>query len=89
MTQQQRLLLHIQELRVVDHELHAGAGSGNVYTRLSPGAVAFLTERPVAQARVTRHLHQAVVEHQAKIDTADSVSSTTITSSASAKAFKI
>lgn len=56
------LLQRIQELRVADHELRVGKGA--VYMQLSAGAVAFLTDRPVAQARVSRKLRQAVQEHE-------------------------
>ena len=50
----------LQELRVADQELSSGNQTGAVYVRLSPGAVAFLTERHVAQARVSRHLRDAI-----------------------------
>jgi hypothetical protein len=58
----------IQELRVADHELHVGTTASAVYTQLSAGAVAFLTDRPVAQARVRRKLRQATTaEEQEKL----------------------
>jgi hypothetical protein len=49
-----------QELRVAGQELSSGKQTGQVFVQLSPGAVAFLTDRPVAQARVSRHLAEAV-----------------------------
>jgi len=54
----------VQELRVADQELHTGNRNGRVFTQLSPGAVAFLTERPVAQARVVRQLRQAIEKEE-------------------------
>ena len=51
----------LQELRVADQELSSGSQQGKVYVQLSPGAVAFLSDRPVAQARVSRQLHGAIV----------------------------
>ena len=50
----------VQELRVADQELSAGDQTGPVFVQLSPGAVAFLTDRPIAQARISRHLRQAI-----------------------------
>lgn len=52
--------VHVQELRVADQELSAGNHRGKVFLQLSPGAVAFLTDRPVAHARVSRHLQAAI-----------------------------
>jgi len=57
---QQQLRLRVEQLRVADQELSSGNTRGEVYVRLSPGSVAFLTDRPVAQARVSRQLRQAV-----------------------------
>jgi len=51
---------NIQVLRVADQELKAGDTSGKVFVQLSKGAAAILTDRPVAQARVSRQLRQAI-----------------------------
>lgn len=69
-------LQRIQELRVADHELHYGTGA--VYTRLSAGAVGVMTDRAVAQARVSRQIVAAVREHEILDNNAVSPSSTTI-----------
>jgi hypothetical protein len=50
----------IETLRVADQELLSGNTAGGVFVRLSPGAAAILTERPTAQARVSRQLRAAV-----------------------------
>jgi hypothetical protein len=50
----------IETLRVADQELLSGNTAGRVFVRLSPGAAAILTERPTAQARVSRQLRTAV-----------------------------
>lgn len=50
----------VQELRVADQELSSGDQTGKVFVQLSSGAVAFLTDRDVAQARVSRHLRKAI-----------------------------
>jgi hypothetical protein len=50
----------IETLRVADQELLSGNTAGRVFVRLSPGAAAILTERPTAQARVSRQLRAAV-----------------------------
>jgi hypothetical protein len=50
----------IETLRVADQELLSGNTAGRVFVRLSPGAAAILTERPVAQARVSRQLRTAI-----------------------------
>lgn len=56
---------HIQELRVADQELHPGNQKGRVFaSQLSLGAVAVLTDRPVAEARVIRMLRQAIEEEE-------------------------
>jgi hypothetical protein len=54
----------IQELRVADQELHSGDQSGRVFIQLSRSAVAFQTDRSIAEARVSRQLHQAVEESE-------------------------
>ena len=51
---------YVQELRVADQELSSGDQTGKVFVQLSPGAVASLTDRDVAQARVSRHLRKAI-----------------------------
>lgn len=54
----------LEELRVADQELSSGNVQGRVFVQISPGAVAFLTDRPVAQARVSRLLKQAIDDKQ-------------------------
>lgn len=50
----------LAELRVSQQELHSGAQTGKVYVQHSAGAVAFLTERHVAEARVSRMLRNEI-----------------------------
>jgi hypothetical protein len=50
----------VETLRVADQELLSGSTAGRVFVRLSPGAAPILTERPVAQARVSRQLRAAI-----------------------------
>ena len=50
----------MQELRVADQELHSGDQTGRVFLQLSPGSVAWIMDRPVAQTRVRRQLRQAL-----------------------------
>jgi hypothetical protein len=50
----------ISTLRVAQAELISGDTSGKVYVRLSEGAVAFLTKRPVAEARVKKMIQQEI-----------------------------
>ena len=54
----------LQVLRVAQQELSSGNQSGSVFCQLSPGAVAFAYERPVLQARVSRLLHQAILQQE-------------------------
>jgi hypothetical protein len=54
----------IQELRVADQELHSGDQSGRVFIQLSKSAVALLTDRSIAQARVSRQLNRSVEESE-------------------------
>jgi hypothetical protein len=49
-----------EELRVADQELLSGNTRGKVFLQLSKGAVAFLTDRPVVQARVSRQLRENI-----------------------------
>ena len=44
--------MQLRELRVADHEIYSS--KREICLQLSPGAVAFPMERPVAQARVRR-----------------------------------
>jgi hypothetical protein len=76
------MLQRIQELRVADHELHTiGTGThGAVFVRVSPGAVAILTDRPVAQARVSRLLRQAVEEQETTYEASITKTKTTTSS---------
>lgn len=53
--------VEISALRVAQGELISGDTSGKVYMRLSPGSVAFLTDRPQAQEKVASQLRQAVL----------------------------
>ncbi len=55
----------VAELRVSQQELRSGAQSGKVYMQHSPGAVAFLTERHVADARVSRMLRNELDKDEA------------------------
>jgi hypothetical protein len=48
--------ISLEVLRVADQELSSGNKSGAVFVQLSKGAVAWPLERPVAQARVQRHI---------------------------------
>lgn len=50
----------LEVLRVTDQELASGNTQGKVYVQLSPGAAAILVDRPVAQARVSRQLREAI-----------------------------
>ena len=50
----------LTELRVSQQELQSGAQTGNVYVQYSPGAVAFLTERHVAEARLSRMMRNEI-----------------------------
>ena len=50
----------LDELRVADAELQSGKTSGRTFLQYSPGAVAFLTDRPVVQARVSRLIQEQV-----------------------------
>jgi hypothetical protein len=50
----------VETLRVADQELLSGSTAGRVFVRLSTGAAPILTERPVAQARVSRQLRAAI-----------------------------
>ncbi len=64
----------LAELRVSQQELHSGAQTGKVYMQHSPGAVAFLTERQVAEARVSRMLRNEIDKDEAmQADTAKKV----------------
>lgn len=54
----------VEELRVAQQELTSGSTRGEVFLQLSPGAVAFLTDRPVVQARVARQLRERVERDQ-------------------------
>jgi hypothetical protein len=49
-----------EELRVADQELSSGNTKGQVFVQVSKGAVAFLTDRPVVQARVSRQLRASI-----------------------------
>jgi hypothetical protein len=53
--------ISLEILRVADQELSSGNKSGAVFLQLSKGAVAWPLERPVAQARVQRHI-QAFID---------------------------
>ena len=53
----------ITTLRVAQAELSSGDTSGNVYMRLSPGSVAFLTNRSVVEARVDKMIQQEIAKH--------------------------
>jgi hypothetical protein len=59
-TNKKNIVQDIESLRVADQELSSGNTAGRVFVRLSTGSVAFLTERPVAQARVSRQLRAAI-----------------------------
>lgn len=59
--QQQQPLLSLEILRVADQELSSGNKSGAVFFQLSKGAVAWPLERPVALARIQRHI-QALID---------------------------
>jgi hypothetical protein len=50
----------IEELRVSQQELSSGNTKGQVFVQLSKGAVAFLTDRLVVQARVSRQLRERI-----------------------------
>lgn len=62
----QQELSYISKRKGKDHNKNpSNDDSRGVYVQLSKGSVAFLTERSVAQARVSRQLQQAVqVEDQ-------------------------
>jgi len=45
---------------VADQELSSGDTRGVVFLRLSPGAVAFRSDRSVIRARVSRQLRDAI-----------------------------
>ena len=51
---------YLDTLRVADQELSSGNRTGKVYVQLSTGSAAFLTERPVAQTRISRKLRAAI-----------------------------
>jgi len=51
----------INELRVAQAELDSGNTDGEVYLRLSEGAVAFCTQRQSVQQHVDQHLRSAVL----------------------------
>jgi hypothetical protein len=59
--QQQQPLLTLEILRVANQEISSGSKSGAVFFQLSKGAVAWPLERPVAQARIQRHI-QALID---------------------------
>jgi hypothetical protein len=59
--QQPNSSISLAVLRVADQELSSGSKSGAVFVQLSKGAVAWPLERPVAQARVQRHI-QALID---------------------------
>jgi hypothetical protein len=52
----------LSALRVAQAELMSGDTSGKVYVRLSPGSVAFLTERSKVEEKVSIQLRQAVLQ---------------------------
>jgi hypothetical protein len=52
----------LEELRVAKQELMSADTTGQVYFRLSKGAVSFLTERSVVAARVDRLIINKVEE---------------------------
>lgn len=52
----------LSALRVAQAELISGDTSGKVYMRLSPGSVAFLTDRSKAKEKVAIQLREAVLE---------------------------
>jgi hypothetical protein len=66
---QQHPSFSLPELRVLQQELYAGNQSGQVFLRLSPGSVAFPIDRPVARARVERHIQKLVEEEEKELDT--------------------
>ena len=49
-------------LRVAKAELTSGDTTGKVYMRLSEGSVAFLTKRPVVEARVKKMIEFEVAK---------------------------
>jgi hypothetical protein len=55
----------ISELRVAQAELVSGNTQGRVFMRLSPGAVAFVTDRKVAEERVASDLRKSLLEEEA------------------------
>lgn len=65
----------ISALRVAQAELISGNTSGKVFIRLSPGSVAFLTDRPKAQEKIAKQLRQAVLEDSALLSEPSSSSS--------------
>lgn len=54
----------ISTLRVAQSELVSGDTTGQVFRRLSPGAVAFAVDRKETQAKFSSQLRQAVLQEQ-------------------------
>lgn len=50
----------LEELRVAKTELSSGNSSGQTFLRYSPGSVAFLTDRSVVEARISRLLQKEI-----------------------------
>lgn len=63
-SQQEQTTQPLEVLRVAHQELSSGNQRGQVFVQLSPGAVALHVDRPVAQARVSRLLHQAIEKEE-------------------------
>jgi hypothetical protein len=51
-------------LRVAQSELVSGDTSGKVFMRLSPGSVAFLTDRDKAKQKLASQIRQTVLQDQ-------------------------
>ena len=54
----------VNELRVAQSELVSGNTNGQVFMRLSPGAVAFVTDRSDAQDRVAAQLRKTLLQQE-------------------------